>query len=202
MARPAKKSAAQWTEEILQAAQSLFITKGYEETSVNDIMNLVGGAKGMFYHSFQSKEELLHTLVDEWAAQYVRAITLVLCDRELSFSEKLIRIPEVIRQMSQKTKGLEAFFSKSNEALLRRLTDEMTTKLIPVLSSTLQDGVVEGILSINDTNFYASFLVHGALGALSPTNGTPREEIPRKLSYLPELVANTLNINHPDAERR
>lgn len=202
MARPAKKSATQWTEEILQAAQSLFITKGYEETSVNDIMNVVGGAKGMFYHSFQSKEELLHTLVDEWATQYVRAITLVLCDRELSFSEKLIRIPEVIRQMSQKTEGLEAFFSKSNEALLRRLTDEMTTKLIPVLSSTLQDGVVEGILSINDTNFYASFLIHGALGALSPTNGTPKEEIPQKLSYLPELIANTLNINHPSVERQ
>ena len=202
MARPAKKSAAQWTEEILQAAQSLFITKGYEETSVNDIMNLVGSAKGMFYHSFQSKEELLHTLVDEWATQYVRAITLVLSARELSFSEKLARIPEVIRQMSQKTEGLEAFFSKSNEALLRRLTDKMTAKLIPVLSSALQEGVAEGILSIENTDFYASFLIHGALGALSPTHDTPNKEIPKKLSYLPELVANTLNLNHPSVERR
>lgn len=62
MARPVKKSPKQWKKEILSAAQSLFISKGYEETSVSDIMNLVGGAKGMFYRCFQSKEEVMHAL--------------------------------------------------------------------------------------------------------------------------------------------
>lgn len=62
MARPVKKSPEQWKKEILSAAQSLFISKGYEETSVSDIMNLVGGAKGMFYRCFQSKEEVMHAL--------------------------------------------------------------------------------------------------------------------------------------------
>lgn len=62
MARPVKKSPEQWKKEILCAAQSLFISKGYEETSVSDIMNLVGGAKGMFYRCFQSKEEVMHAL--------------------------------------------------------------------------------------------------------------------------------------------
>ena len=56
MARPAKKTPDQWNQEILSAAQSLFISKGYEETSIDDIMERVGGSKGMFYHSFQSKE--------------------------------------------------------------------------------------------------------------------------------------------------
>jgi len=62
LARPVKKSPKQWKKEILSAAQSLFISKGYEETSVSDIMNLVGGAKGMFYRCFQSKEEVMHAL--------------------------------------------------------------------------------------------------------------------------------------------
>lgn len=52
----------QWKKEILEAAQKLFMSKGYEETSISDIMEAVGGAKGMFYRCFQSKEEVMHTL--------------------------------------------------------------------------------------------------------------------------------------------
>lgn len=62
MARPVKKSPEQWKKEILDAAQHLFLDKGYEETSVSDIMNLAGGAKGMFYRFFQSKEEIMYVL--------------------------------------------------------------------------------------------------------------------------------------------
>lgn len=62
MARPVKKSPEQWKKEIMDAAQELFISRGYEETSVSDIMDRAGGAKGMFYRFFQSKEELMHTL--------------------------------------------------------------------------------------------------------------------------------------------
>lgn len=62
MARPVKKTPEEWKEEIMEAAKHLFVSKGYEETSVLDIMNLAGGAKGLFYHFFQSKEELMHTL--------------------------------------------------------------------------------------------------------------------------------------------
>lgn len=62
MARPVKKPLEQWRKEILNAAQDLFISKGYEETSVSDIMNMAGGAKGMFYRCFQSKEDVMYAL--------------------------------------------------------------------------------------------------------------------------------------------
>ena len=62
MARPVKKTPEEWRKEILNAAQSLFLSKGYEKTSISDIMDMVGGAKGMFYRCFQSKEEVMHAL--------------------------------------------------------------------------------------------------------------------------------------------
>lgn len=64
MARPVKKTPEQWKNEILNAAQELFLSKGYEGTSVSDIMEAVGGAKGMFYRCFQSKEEVMQALGD------------------------------------------------------------------------------------------------------------------------------------------
>ena len=65
MARPVKKPPEQWKKEILDAARKLFLTKGYEETAITDIMELAGGAKGMFYRFFQSKEEVMHALGDQ-----------------------------------------------------------------------------------------------------------------------------------------
>lgn len=62
MARPVKKTPEQWKQEILDAAQQLFSSRGYEETSVSDIMDMAGGAKGMFYRWFQSKEEVMYAL--------------------------------------------------------------------------------------------------------------------------------------------
>lgn len=65
MARPVKKPLEQWKSDIIEAAQKLFISKGYEETSIADIMEEAGGAKGMFYRCFQSKEEVMHALGDK-----------------------------------------------------------------------------------------------------------------------------------------
>lgn len=62
MARPVKKLLEQWKSEILEASQNLFMTKGYKETSISDIMEKVGGAKGMFYRCYQSKEEVMQDL--------------------------------------------------------------------------------------------------------------------------------------------
>lgn len=62
MARPVKKTPDEWRKGIFNAAQKLFASKGYEETSISDIMDMAGGAKGMFYRFFQSKEEVMHAL--------------------------------------------------------------------------------------------------------------------------------------------
>ncbi|GIO30333.1 MULTISPECIES: TetR/AcrR family transcriptional regulator [Paenibacillus] len=42
--------------EILNAAMELFNTKGFEQTSVSDIVKKIGVAQGTFYYYFQSKE--------------------------------------------------------------------------------------------------------------------------------------------------
>ena len=49
-------------QEMLAVAERLFCTKGYEATSVQDILNVLHISKGGFYHHFTSKEEVLNTL--------------------------------------------------------------------------------------------------------------------------------------------
>ena len=51
-------------QKILEAALSLFGTKGYRSTSIADIVKSAGISKGLVYHYFESKEDLLRQLVD------------------------------------------------------------------------------------------------------------------------------------------
>jgi AcrR family transcriptional regulator len=43
--------------EILVAARNLFVKKGYDHTSVNDILKIVGIAKDTFYYYFTSRKK-------------------------------------------------------------------------------------------------------------------------------------------------
>lgn len=69
MPRPVKKTPEAWKRAILDAAQVLFLEQGYEETSVSAIMERAGGAKGMFYRCFRSKEEVMQELCYRLFAQ-------------------------------------------------------------------------------------------------------------------------------------
>ena len=195
MARPAKKPPEQWENEILDAAQNLFLSKGYEETSVSDIMQAAGGATGMFYRCYQSKEELLNVLVKKWAAMYTQKTACLLCDPQITFSGKFVAILDVIREMSSQTIGMEAFFTASNEIILNRLTRQMTSVLAPLLASVLDKGIEDGILAIENTEFYTNYIIDGSLGALNRGSRLTRENIAHNLDYLPQAIANTLKID-------
>ena len=52
-------------ERILEAAQRLFLEKGYDNTTIQDIVDQLGGlTKGAVYHHFKSKEEILNAVSD------------------------------------------------------------------------------------------------------------------------------------------
>ena len=53
------KEAEERKKEILDIAEELFTTKGYDNTSTTDILERVGIARGTLYYHFKSKEEIL-----------------------------------------------------------------------------------------------------------------------------------------------
>ena len=52
-------------ERILDVSQRLFLEKGYENTTIQDIVEELGGlTKGAVYHHFKSKEEIMDAVGD------------------------------------------------------------------------------------------------------------------------------------------
>lgn len=73
-ARPRTKPAEVRLEELMGAAESLFLTKGVEATTINEIVEHAQVAKGTFYHYFASKNDMLEALAKRYTEQFMTAL--------------------------------------------------------------------------------------------------------------------------------
>ena len=78
-------------QEIIDTALKIFIHKGYEKTSVNDILNEIGIAKGTFYHYFKAKEEVLDAVIADTTETIVNKIEKIIDDNSLNAEDKLLK---------------------------------------------------------------------------------------------------------------
>lgn len=82
--------------QILTVALNLFIQKGYEHTSVQDITNELGGlTKGAIYHHFKSKEEIWQAVIDHVFKGVDEMLSGVRDDQGLNGLEKLRKISRI-----------------------------------------------------------------------------------------------------------
>src|SRR5262245_37161393 len=64
--------------EIVSASRNLFLMQGYENTTMQDVMETLQIAKGTAYHYFKSKEELLEAVVEDMIVEYMDGVEKVL----------------------------------------------------------------------------------------------------------------------------
>jgi AcrR family transcriptional regulator len=141
-------------QEIIDKSGVLFGRKGYEKTTVADIVRAVDIAKGTFYHYFKTKEEVLDALVNQKIDRIVHSAQLIADNNELKVKEKLFMIilgsdeETAVEAERMEDKDLkEALHSVVNEKLHLRSVIVTITKLAPVLTQVIEQGVEEGIFN-------------------------------------------------------
>lgn len=137
-------------DRIVETAQHLFFTAGYQRTSVAQIIGAVEIAKGTFYHHFQSKTELLDEIVLRFTRDVLAALEPILEDRSLNALEKLRRY--LVRGFAWKVHDRERFFALLNalytddNLLLRKKMAERSIRMVaPILARIVRQGVEEGV---------------------------------------------------------
>lgn len=90
----------------LQSAFTLFLTKGFQATSMDDIVAHSKVSKTNIYYYFKSKEELLLTIVDQLISHYEQRINHILSQSETSVLEKLETLLLILTDHSEQNNYL------------------------------------------------------------------------------------------------
>lgn len=139
-------------KKIINVAQELFLTKGYEETRISDIIDgLDGLTKGAIYHYFDSKEDIFNSVVNEIGNKNIELFDEIKNDRKLNGAEKLREIVklgffnenmEAITDMSpnllDNSKLLSAFITEIIEVTIPRY-------ISPIVNEGVEDGSIRTI---------------------------------------------------------
>jgi AcrR family transcriptional regulator len=138
--------------ELIASAQKLFYTKGYESTSVSDIVHEAGVAKGTFYYYFDSKQAVLEAMVDELVAYSVTLIRPIVEDTALNAAEKWIQAFRIIGNWKIDRKremmALLRMMMADENVLLRYKTNLKTVDaLAGELAKIIAQGVGEGVFN-------------------------------------------------------
>lgn len=88
-------------EIIVTTALKLFMTNGYEGTSVRMILKEADVVTGSFYHFFKSKEDLFEETINRFMDMHVAQIETVSTDDSLPIWKQLELILEIVEQNSQ-----------------------------------------------------------------------------------------------------
>lgn len=150
-------------ESIIKAAQDLFEQKGYHATSVQAIVDAAGVTKGAFYHYFESKEDLL-LLVHDQFIDYQLSKAREIIDRGYSSSQSLRLLIEVLMVSVELYKPSLTIFlrewrflSESAFREVKRKRDELENAVVRVI----EEGIAAGEFSPIPSPTLAGFGVIG-----------------------------------------
>jgi AcrR family transcriptional regulator len=136
--------------ELIAAAQTLFYTKGYESTSVSDIVKAVGVAKGTFYYYFDSKVEILEALVAELTEQALAVMRTIIGEQTLTAQEKWQRTFQTTAAWKTDRKGallaiLKIMYSSENILLRHKIKQAQLQAVAPEIAKIIEQGIIEGV---------------------------------------------------------
>src|SRR3982751_3717437 len=75
--------------ELLDAALVVFAERGYRNTRLDDVAEAAGVTKGAIYHYFDTKEDLLRSVIEHYQTLAFGRVKEVLQIRQLSASERI-----------------------------------------------------------------------------------------------------------------
>ncbi|MFW5802045.1 MAG: TetR/AcrR family transcriptional regulator [Spirochaeta sp.] len=150
--------------EFLDTALGLFMSRGYEQTSVAAIIEAVGVSKGAFYHYFKTKEDLLDQLSARASSQAMQAIEDVLADPGLNAVERLNAV--FARTNAYKAQNreliltiLQVFYGNENLVLRNKLQEQNIQLMTPVIAGILEQGIAEGRMHLDYPRETAAFIL-------------------------------------------
>jgi len=197
--------------QIIQTSLQLFAVKGYENTTINNIIEDSGISKGGFYHHYASKEELLKDIVRMLIGDMVVIFEEIDGRDDLTALEKTNEyIRRVCAYKGDKVIEVAALLSElysggKNVQLESKIYDFAREHIAPVMKRIILQGIKEGDFKTEFPEEAAETYVKLFImqqqevtdlfyEALQGKNEAILEKIKRKYTFFQKLLEDTLGL--------
>jgi AcrR family transcriptional regulator len=153
MARTVKPEAfASKRREILDAAQRLVLTKGYEQMSIQDILDDVGISSGAFHHYFDSRRALLEAFIERIKQETEKPLLPIIHDPSLSAIEKLQGFFDTLDRLriahkADVIKLMRIWYTDDNAIVRLKVDEAVLQQRAPLLTEIVRQGIREGLFT-------------------------------------------------------
>ncbi|MCP4415008.1 MAG: TetR/AcrR family transcriptional regulator, partial [Chloroflexi bacterium] len=135
------------------AAQQLFFTKGYENTSINDIIQAIGVSKGAFYHHFDSKTAVLEAIVTQIMREIHNNLQAITADESLTAIPKWQKMMQhtnswTIERKAELIATNRLMRMDENILLRHKFRLNMSKIVVAETSKIVAQGVEEGVFNV------------------------------------------------------
>ena len=190
-------------EKILAVSAQLFLEKGYEHTTVQDIIDNLGGlTKGAIYHHFKGKEEILLAIADRMGEQTEAWMREIRDDPGLTGAEKLRRMFRASLGNSDQT-DLFALAPNmlKNPKLMAILLESMMGDVLPnYMEPVLRESVADGSVQTDCPEELGELLLLLANVWLNPMIYPATPEKTRRRMALFDRMLRSMGLNLLDEE--
>jgi AcrR family transcriptional regulator len=143
---------AEKRNEILDAAQRLVFSKGYERLTIQDILHDLEISKGALYHYFDSKQAVLEALIERMQREAEQPVLTIVHDPHLPALEKLQRFFDTLGRVraDQQTflsSLLHVWYTDDNAIVRQKVDEAIIERRSPLLTEIVHQGIREGVFT-------------------------------------------------------
>ncbi len=155
------KKAEERRLEIVKATQHLFQTQGFDNTTIQDVMDYLGIAKGTIYHYYKSKEELLEAVIEHIVDENIEQMQSSVKAMQGNALEKIRFLIMAGNVTADNEMILEHLHQPGNMGMHARLLAVALIKQAPLYGELIGQGCVEGIFQTEYPLECAEFILTG-----------------------------------------
>lgn len=179
---------------ILDAAMDLFLEKGYDNTTIQDIVDALGNlSKGAIYHHFKSKEDIIEAVIPRLYESSDNEILEVIESDKYTGLEKLKKIMTMSLTNSGPKKLAKAApnLMKNPRFLTQQLYNTIENIVPQLVEPLIREGIEDGsIVTENPREVAESFMILVNIWLNPAVFYVTKEEFKNKFTFLQKLLAD------------
>lgn len=151
------KHPEQTAEKIVSAAARLFAEKGYEQTSIQDILDVLGLSKGGLYHHFSSKEEILSAVLQQRSRSVYSAMKHAIAETQAENSREKMKKIMLFLAGNAEVHALDKVMSDqvSDPHFVVSGLKTTVSQDAPIIAGLIEDGIRDGSLPVSEPQIAA-----------------------------------------------